>query len=156
VKTARSRASGKRKSWTDKLDATRPHEVKPAPMDFAGMKKGEVMLIPSPRLIEAFIRAIPIGSFIDIRQLRRELARQNGAEVTCPITTGFHLRIVAEAAFEARERGAPLETITPIWRVLDEASPSSKKLCFGLDFLRHRRREEALPSPARRENEVAP
>ena len=144
MKAMRRHASGKRKSWTDKLDATRPHEVKPAPMDFAGMKKGEVMLIPSPRQIEAFMRAIPKGSFIDVKRLRRELARQNGAEVTCQITTGFHLRIVAEAAFEARERGAPLETITPIWRVLDEASPTSKKLSFGLDFLRERRREEGL------------
>ena len=144
MKAMRRHASGKRKSWIDKLDAAPLPQVKPALMDFAGMKKGEVMLIPSPRLIEAFIRAIPIGSFIDIRQLRRELARQNGAEVTCPITTGFHLRIVAEAAFEAHGRGEPLEAITPFWRVLDEASPTSKKLTFGLDFLRDRRREEGL------------
>jgi hypothetical protein len=92
MKAMRRHASGKRKSWIDKLDAAPLPLVKPAPMDFAGMKKGEVMLLPSPRQIEAFMRAIPKGSFIDVKRLRRELARQNGAEVTCPIPSAHRRR----------------------------------------------------------------
>jgi hypothetical protein len=134
----------KRRSWTDKLDSARAPEVKPAPIDIAGMKKGEIMLVPSPRLIDAFIRSIPKGVGMDVKTLRRELASRNGAEVTCPITTGFHLRVVAEAAYEAHERGEAVSAVTPFWRVLDEDAATSRKLSFGLDFLRKRRREEGL------------
>ncbi|SDR55754.1 hypothetical protein SAMN05444161_6012 [Rhizobiales bacterium GAS191] len=138
------------KSWADKLEGARPPEVKPVPIDIAGMKKGEIMLVPSPRLIDAFMRAIPKGTGMDVKSLRRQLARQNGAEVTCPITTGFHLRVVAEAAFEAHQRGEPLGAITPFWRVLDEEAATSKKLSFGVEFIRKRRREEGLGSETKR------
>ncbi len=37
------------KTWTDKFNDPRPHQVKPAPMDIAGMKKGEIMLVPTPK-----------------------------------------------------------------------------------------------------------
>ena len=35
---------------------------------------------------------------------------------------------MAEAAFEALDRGAALKNITPIWRVLDEKALTLKKL----------------------------
>lgn len=132
------------KSWTEKLNDPRPHEVKPAPIDIAGMKAGEIMLVPTLRLIDAFIRAIPKGSGMDVPTLRRELARRHGSEVTCPITTGFHLRIVAEAAWEAHQRGAAVAEITPFWRVLDGRAPTTAKLSFGDAFLREQRRLEGL------------
>ena len=43
-------------SWTDKLRNGRPHQVKPVPINIAGMKTGQVMLVPSPQLVDAFIR----------------------------------------------------------------------------------------------------
>lgn len=132
------------KSWTEKLNDPRPHQVKPAPVDIAGMKVGQVMLVPTPRLIDAFIRAIPRGRSMDVPALRRELARRQGAEVTCPITTGFHLRIVAEAAWEAHQGGAAPADITPFWRVLDGRAPTTAKLSFGDALLREQRRLEGL------------
>lgn len=48
--------------------------------------------------------------------------------MTCPIYTGFHLRTVAEAACEAYVHGAKLIEITPVWRMLDETTPTTKKL----------------------------
>jgi hypothetical protein len=133
-----------RKSWTEKLADPRPHEVKPAPIDIAGMKAGEIMLVPTPRLVDDFIRAIPRGASLDVAGLRKAMAEKHGAEVTCPITTGFHLRTVAEAAFEALSNGARLEAITPFWRVLDERAPTTKKLSFGAALLAERRRAEGL------------
>lgn len=131
-------------SWIEKLNDPRPHQVKPAPVDIAGMKAGEIMLVPTPRLIDAFIRAIPKGAGMDVPTLRRALARQHGAQVTCPITTGFHLRIVAEAAWEAHRRGAAPAEITPFWRVLDSRAPTTAKLSFGDAFLLEQRRLEGL------------
>lgn len=117
-----------KKTWTEKLNAAKPHAIKPVPIDIAGMKAGEIMLVPSARLVDDFIRSIPKNKSMDVKTLRKKLARKYGAEVTCPITTGFHLRTVAEAAFEAYAGGAALRDITPSWRVLDENALTIKKL----------------------------
>ena len=134
-----------KKSWTDRLNDPRPHEVKPAPIDIAGMKAGEIMLVPSAQIVAQFIRAIPAGTSMNIKTLRRRLALKYKAEVTCPITTGFHLRTVAEAALEEWARGAALSEITPFWRVLDEDAPTTRKLSCGVEFVVRQRRREGLP-----------
>jgi hypothetical protein len=132
------------KSWTEKLQDPRPHQVKPAPIDIAGMKAGEIMLVPTAGMIDAFIRAIPAGIGLDVRGLRRELARRHGAEVTCPITTGFHLRTIAEAAWAAHRDGTATAEITPFWRVLHSRTPTAARLACGIDFIRRQRRAEGL------------
>lgn len=132
------------KTWTDKLADPRPHVVKPAPVSIAGMKAGQLMLVPTARLVDAFIRSIPRGRSMDVRALRAALAAAHGAEVCCPITTGFHVRTVAEAAWEALANGTPVARITPVWRVLDAASPTLPKLSFDLAFIRDQRALEGL------------
>ena len=132
------------KTWTEKFNSQQTHQVKPAPIDIAGMKKGEIMLVPSPRIVDAFIRAIPRGTSMDVKTLRQKLARRYKAQVTCPITMGFHLRTVAEAAYEAHTRGAPLDGITPFWRVLDENAPTTGRLTCGTAFVTDRRVQEGL------------
>ena len=133
------------KSWAEKLQAGKPHEVKPAPIDIAGMKAGEIMLVPSPAIVDDFIRTILAGTSMDVRTLRKKLARKFRAEVTCPITTGFHLRTVAEAAYEAYAQGAKLREITPFWRVLDAATPTTERLACGAAFVAKQRAKEGLP-----------
>ena len=133
-----------KKTWTEKFTAPVRHEVKPVPLDIAGMKKGEIMLIPSPRIIDAFVRKIPRGTSMDVKTLRQKLARRYKAEVTCPITTGFHLRTVAEAAYEAHMQGADVDEITPFWRVLDADTPTTKKLACGASFVARQRSREGL------------
>ncbi len=131
-------------SWTDKLRNGKPHQVKPVPVNIAGMKEGQVMLVPSAQIVERFIRRLPEGRLLDTRELRARLARQYRAEATCPITMGFMLRIVAEAAWEARQAGAGSDALTPVWRVLEDDSLTLKKLPRGAAaFFRARRTEEA-------------
>lgn len=131
-------------SWADKLRDDKPHQVKPAPVNIAGMKKGQVMLVPSTRIVAAFIRRLPEGRLLDVRELRARLARKYRAEVTCPITMGFILRIIAEAAWEERQAGANDAAITPVWRVLEDDSLTLKKLPrSAAAFFRARRAAEA-------------
>ena len=135
------------KTWTERLNASTRHEVKPAPISIAGMKAGEIMLVPSCTIVDAFIRGIPRGRGMSVKTLRQRLARKFQAEVTCPITTGYHQRTVAEAAWEAHQRGAPVSEITPFWRVLDETTPTTVRLACGADFVvRQRRREKIAPT----------
>lgn len=136
------------KTWIDKLNAPAPHALKRMPVDIAGMKKGELALVPSVRMIDAFIRKLPAGRGMSIRQMRETLARRHRADVTCPVYTGYHLRTVAEAAFEAIGNGTSIDRVTPVWRVLDETTPTWKKLpdaCVAL-FAAERAREGLRPA----------
>jgi hypothetical protein len=131
-------------TWTEKLNSPKRHEVKPAPINIAGMKAGQIMLVPTAKIVDDFIRTIPKGVSMDVKTLRAKLARKYKAEVTCPITTGYHLKTVAEAAFEAHQQGAKLREITPIWRVLDQSTPTTKRLSYDPAFIMDQRAREGL------------
>jgi len=136
--------SSARKTWAERLRSGKPHEVKPAPIDIAGMKAGQRMLVPSALLVDGFIRGLPAGSSFSAKALRQAMAEAHGAEVTCPITMGFHLRTVAEAMWESLAGGTPVDRLTPVWRVLPPGSATLPKLSFDLGFIRRRRELEGL------------
>lgn len=131
-------------SWCQRLERSEQAQVKAVPISIAGMKAGQIMLVPTARQVDAFIRTIPPGQSMSRQALRAALAAQHQAEVTCPITTGFHLRTVAEAAFERFEQGVSINELTPFWRVLDATAPTSRKLSFGYEFVRRQRAAEGL------------
>jgi hypothetical protein len=131
--------------WAAKLNANPEPEVRPMPKDRIGLKKGDLCLLPSARLVDDFIRAIPKGKSMSLLELRQHLARQHKAEGTCPVYLGYHLRTVAEAACEARDRGAKPGQITPVWRVLDDQAPTLGKLSAeNAAWIRKRRIQEGL------------
>lgn len=132
----------KRKTWQEKLHDGRKPQVEKAVKDFAGIRAGQTMLIPTPELIDDYIRQIPKGKTVDTPTIRKDLAIANNAEATCPLTTGIFLRIVAEAAYEDYQSGKPMSKITPFWRVIDEGSPTAKKLTFGTQFIKEQRARE--------------
>jgi hypothetical protein len=131
-----------RSSFTDKLNASKPPIVKPVPKDGAGMKAGQMMLISSPKIIDAAVRGIPPGTFVDVPTLRTQIAAAHSADVACPLTTGIFLRIVAEAAHEAYAGGAAPGDVTPVWRVIDEKAPLVKKLSFDPAWMFDQRARE--------------
>ena len=94
-----------KKSWQQKLDIDQQPQVKKSDKDFAGIRQGQLMLIPTPRMVDAYIRRIPRGKQVDPQTIRRDLAAENHAEVTCPLTTGIFIRIAAEAAWEQYQQG---------------------------------------------------
>lgn len=134
----------KRKSWQEKLNDGRQPQIEIAGKGFGGIKAGQKMLIPTPRLIDEYIRQIPKGKTVDSATIRNDLAIEHGAEVTCPLTTGIFIRIVAEAAYEEFQGGKPINKIAPFWRVINEKSPTAKKLTFGTSFLKEQRVQEGI------------
>jgi hypothetical protein len=133
-----------RSSWTARLHDDKPHEVKPAPISIAGMRAGQIMLVPSARLVDSFVRKVRRGHSMDARELRAAMAAAHRAEVCCPITTGFHLRTVAEAVGEALASGVPITRVTPVWRVLPPGAPTLAKLSYDPAVLLRQRRLEGL------------
>ena len=132
------------KDWNDRLSTPGTNGIKPSPRTFSDVIEGQPMLVPTARQVDDFIRSIPEGVEMDGRALRTALALEHGADVTCPVTIGYHLRTVSEAAHEALDRGAALADITPFCRVLSGRTPTTKKLSFGANFVAEQRKREGL------------
>jgi len=101
-------------TWTDRLQNPTPPALKRMARDFGSLKQGELVLIPNVRMVDDAIRTIPRGKALSILALRQRLAKAMGADVTCPVYMGYHLRTVTEAALEAKSNGVPLRKLTPV------------------------------------------
>ena len=123
------------KSWAEKRDTKKEIQVKIIDKKFADIPAGTRMLIPSPKIVDDFVKTIPNGSFMSTKDLRNRLAIQYDAEMTCPLVTGIFLRIISEAAYEEYQLDKNIEKITPFWRVVDPDSRLANKLTFGTEFL---------------------
>ena len=77
------------------------------------------MLVPTPLLVAAELKRVPRRRLITPALLRERLARRTGADLTCPMTTGIFLNILAGAAEEAIAEGR--RPVAPYWRVVDDA-----------------------------------
>ncbi|MER8525246.1 MULTISPECIES: hypothetical protein [unclassified Mesorhizobium] len=132
------------KSWNDRLSTPGINGIRPSPRTIGDVVEGQPMLVPTARQVHAFIRSIPEGMDMNIRALRTALAIEHGAEMTCPVTIGYHLRTVAEAANEDLERGMALGDVAPFWRVVDASTPTTRKLSFGAAFVAAQRKREGL------------
>lgn len=130
------------KSWEEKFNTSKGNVVKQINKAFADMPEGTVMYIATPKIIDDYINQLGPGVFVDTKVIREDLAEENNAEKTCPVTTGIFLRIVAERAYEQFENGKSLKKITPFWRAIPENSKLAKKLSFGTEFLKRQRKFE--------------
>jgi alkylated DNA nucleotide flippase Atl1 len=76
------------------------------------------MLVPTPLLVAEEVRKVRKGRVVTPRDLRQRLAARNGADSTCPMTTGIFLSIIAGAAEEQLAAGK--RPVAPYWRVVGE------------------------------------
>jgi len=118
-----------RRSWRAKL--AKPQEPRLVAVSPKMSRLGHgTMLILTPILINDLIRDIPKGKLATVSELRRKLAADFKADVTCPLTTGIFVRIAGEAAEEDREKGR--KRITPYWRVVKDDGTFNPKLPGGV------------------------
>jgi 6-O-methylguanine DNA methyltransferase, DNA binding domain len=118
-----------RTSWRAKLEKPQEPRLVAVPPKMTRFGSG-TMLIPTPKLVDELIRKIPKGKLATVSELRRKLASDFKADVTCPLTTGIFVRIAAEAAEEDREQGR--KRITPYWRVVKDDGTFNPKLPGGV------------------------
>lgn len=137
-----------KKNWTDKLHCDKKPKLKRIEFDFADIPANSMMFIATPLLIDNYIHQIPKGKKVTVQTMRKDLALENKADYTCPVTTGIFLRIVAEAGFEKYQQTNSLKEITPFWRVIEPNSALAKKLSFGQDFLIEQRTKEHINDKA--------
>lgn len=127
----------RRKSWREKLNDSRDLpkveaiEGKLQPRWGAG-----TVAIPAPRDVDALMRRVPAGKLITTAELRERIARDHGADIGCPLTTGIFSWIAAHAADEAAAEGEA--EITPYWRALKSGGEVNPKYPGGPEALRER------------------
>ena len=83
-----------RTSWRAKLEKPQEPKLVTIPPKMSRFGEG-TMLIPTPKLVDDLIRKIPKGKLATVSELRRKLASDFKADVTCPLTTGIFVRIAA-------------------------------------------------------------
>lgn len=98
------------------------------------------MLISTPREIESLVRKVRKGRLVTVKQLMEKLADLHDADLTCPLTTGIFLQVVAGAAEE--EAAAGRKRVTPYWRVLKEGGYLNPKYPGGAELQAERLMEE--------------
>jgi len=128
-----------RTSWREKLERPQEPRVVDIPSKMSHFGKGR-MLIPTPKLVDGLIRKVPRGKLVTVGELRRKMATDFAADVTCPLTTGIFVRIAAEVAEEDRANGR--QRLTPYWRVIKDDGSLNPKFPGGPEQqARHLRRE---------------
>ncbi len=137
-------ANKKPKTWNDKLTNVKKHHIKKLDKKFVDIPENSMMLVATPKIFEDYIRAIPFGQSVNLKQIRTDLAREFIADHTCQVTTGMFVRIVAEATYEQFLQGLPEEQLTPVWRVIDAKSSVAKKISFPLEWILERRLREGI------------
>ena len=128
-----------RTSWREKLERPQEPRVVDIPPKMSHFGKG-TMLIPTPKLVDGLIRKVPRGKLVTVGELRRKMATDFAADVTCPLTTGIFVRIAAEVAEEDRANGR--QRLTPYWRVIKDDGSLNPKFPGGPEQqARHLRQE---------------
>ena len=130
-----------RKSWQEKLADNKglPKVAKIAGKMRKSWGMGTVA-IASPMEVDTLMRRVPKGKVATINQLRAAIARQHGATIGCPITTGIFAWIAAHAAEEAAAAGR--KRITPWWRTLKSNGELNLKYPGGVKAQAARLRAE--------------
>lgn len=123
-----------KKTWREKLadDKDLPKVIKIAGQLSKRWGEG-TCAIPAPREVDALMRRVPRGRLTTINDLREAVARDHGATIGCPITTGIFSWMAAQAADEASAAGEA--NVTPYWRTLKTNGELNPKYPGGIPAL---------------------
>lgn len=132
-----------KKSAREKLAAEKTHKKVTMDKAWAGMQPGQTMLVATPMMVDAYIRSLPVGASRTLPELRAELARREGCDATCPMSTSIFVRMSAEAALEDLADGKAVSEIAPFWRVMTSRDKIAKKLALDPAWIDEQRSLEA-------------
>lgn len=128
--------------WNTKLNVKKlPKRVK-LNKDFAGIKAGSMLFVGTPQIIDDYMCKVPHGETRTIERMRRELARKNQCDATCPVSMAIFMHISAQAAIEKMDQGTAASEVTPFWRVIDASSTIGRKLTIDSQCLTWLRESE--------------
>jgi hypothetical protein len=102
---------------------------------FAGIAAGSTLYVATPEIVADYVAKIPPGETRSVERLRRDLAKRNRADATCPVSTAIFLRLVAETSLRKLAGGAARDAVVPFWRVIAPETKIAKRLPVDADWL---------------------
>jgi hypothetical protein len=136
--------AAKKKTWKEKLVSAKPAHVTVLEKAFGGVPAGAKLAISDPQDIAKLLAKTKPGETLSVTDLRAKIAKQMKADAACPVSTSIFLRIVAEAALEDLDAGAPADKVTPFWRAIDPNTPLAEKLSCGAAGLKRLRKADGI------------
>ena len=121
--------------WQEKFNKEKKEKIKKLTFNFADIKKGQKMLVSSPKSISKYIKKFPLEKK-DCNTNERCIGKKRKADKTCPVSTGIFLRIAIEASLEEQKKEKLKKPNLPFWRIIDENTPILKKLSISKTMLR--------------------
>ena len=117
-----------KKSWTYKLLSKKDlPKIVDLPVKLA-RKYGEgTMYIPSPLEIHSIVKQIRENELVTTSWIRNFLSSLHNTTITCPLTTGIFINIVANASEEDKKYSVPY------WRVLKSNGELNNKYPGGVE-----------------------
>ena len=97
---------------------------------------GEKMIIAPPVYYDKVIKMIPKGKVVTTAEIRKYIASENNADITCPLTAGIFINICAWASYQRTSN------ITPYWRVLKTNGELNTKYPESFDLQKRKLEEE--------------
>ena len=101
---------------------------------FAGIPAGATLYVATPDIVATYVSKVPAGETRTVERMRRDLAKRNGADATCPVSTAIFLRSVAEVSLKQLADGVDRGRVTPFWRVIAAGTPIAKRLPVDDDW----------------------
>ena len=132
------------KTAAERLRDSKPEKRVVLDKDFAGVKAGQTLYVANPKVVNQYVREIPVGQSRTIVQMREDLAKRRDADATCPVSTAIFLRISAQAAIDELEGGRSIEGVAPFWRVLRASDKITAKLSIDRQWIDTQRALEGL------------
>lgn len=97
---------------------------------------GKRMIIAPPLFYDEVIKKVPKGKLITTDLIRKYIARENNADITCPMTAGIFINIVAWASYQR------MNNYTPYWRCLKSNGELNSKYPESFEFQKRLLEEE--------------
>lgn len=81
-----------------------------------GVEAGDDVVLVNPSEVVAVMQQVPKGKLITLVEICKVIAQKHHVKGCCSLTTGIFVMTAANAAEEAKQRGASLKI--PYWRTL--------------------------------------
>lgn len=136
------------KSWLEKLNDSKDlPKIVTMEKAILGAKVGDRLLIAPPLAYDKIMKKVKEGEIISTTHIRQKLAKMYKADLTCPLTAGIFINIVAHAAEEQHYLGK--RNTTPWWRTVKAKGELNSKFPGGLEEQSRRLKSEGHPIEVR-------
>lgn len=107
-------------------------------LDEEGAKKwgGKIMVIAPPTDYDEVMKKVPEGKLVTTNEIRKYMAKKYNVDITCPLTAGIFINIVAWASYQRKEN------ITPYWRTLKANGELNVKYPENFEIQKRKLEEE--------------